>query len=145
MSRYSGFPATNSNNGRQSMLPGASTSSQPQQVQYDSNGGVVLSAFQQRVKDKQREWEGFTKVQKQTKQLDAFMKDLGDRTDLLEHGGEAISKVVESWQNVFRATHIALAAMANRQAAGERDVNAPTLVRIPTSTAKEAEDINGRT
>ena len=48
----------------------------------------MLSAFQQRVKDKQREWEGFTKVQKQTKQLDAFMKDLGDRTDLLEHGGE---------------------------------------------------------
>lgn len=64
----------------------------PQQLQYDTQGQVVMTASHQRVKDKQREWEGFVKILRQTKQLEGFIKDLGEKTELLEDGGEGVSR-----------------------------------------------------
>lgn len=54
---------------------------------HEPNRGVRLTALQQLVKDKHAEWEGFVEMYKHTEQLDAFLKQTADRTDLLRDGG----------------------------------------------------------
>jgi len=117
------------------MLPsaGASIASHPPlQPQYDTDGQLLLSPSQQKAYEKQREWEAFIKILRQTEQLNGFFDGLADKTELLEDGGQsepglicakvstadptarlttAIARVVENWQNVFRATHIALSEL----------------------------------
>lgn len=119
------------------MLPpgvGSTASHPPVQLQYDTDGQLLLTPSQQKALDKQREWEGFTKILRQTEQLNQYFVELAGKTELMEDGGRTMAKVLENWQNVFRATHIALASMANRQSSGQEDVEAPTLVRMPTSS-----------
>jgi hypothetical protein len=57
-------------------------------IQYDENGNVLLSAAQQRVKDKQRESEGFTKLKRQTEQQQQYVDSLTDKTNLLAEGSD---------------------------------------------------------
>lgn len=86
--------------------------------------------------DKQRELEAFMLVEVEGAKLKAYLDGFGDKMDVLGMGTEgeiispiactrgchgqrsqtesnllshtAVSKVVEHWQNVFRATHLAL-------------------------------------
>src|SRR4051812_37611391 len=80
---------------RQSIQPASSTSSsaasvavqsQQQHLQYNENGQVILTPAQQRVRDKQREWEGFVKLCRQTEQFNSTMREMANKTELLEEG-----------------------------------------------------------
>lgn len=76
------------------MAPGVLAMNQaPTSVQYDENGEVILSPAQQRVQDKQSEWDGFLKLLKQTEVQQQYMSEMGEKTDLLGDGtnGEALS------------------------------------------------------
>lgn len=136
---------------RQSIAPpgtlsgGASSSSASSHngppLQYDENGHVLLSPAQQRMLDKQQEWEAFLRVNRQTEQQHQYVSQLGEKNELLVNGNEGrcitrqlkglksstrpfqhfdicafhniltvIGKVVSNWQNVFRATHLAMGA-----------------------------------
>lgn len=116
------------------MAPGAMGLSHAQNaVQYGDNGEALLSAAQQRVLDKQSEWEGFLKLLRQTEVQQRYMTELADKTNLMSDGtaGESwsftlhdcnaiwlncsrcfavVGKVVSNWQNIFRATHLALSS-----------------------------------
>lgn len=65
----------------------------PTSVQYDENGEVIFSPAQQRVQDKQSEWDGFLKLLKQTEVQQQYMSEMGEKTDLLGDGanGESLS------------------------------------------------------
>lgn len=77
---------------------------------------------------------GFRAVLQQSGHLVSVLHQLEGRTDLLADGGSAIAAVVENWQNVFRATHIALQSV-NQQ---EQREDMPALVRIPVESGDAA-------
>lgn len=119
---------------RQSMAPGAvaNINQAPTSIQYDENGEIMLSPAQQRVLDKQSEWDGFLRLVRQTEVQQQYMSELGEKTALMGDGtaGEhffvslgdghvltqsfaiVVAKVTSNWQNVFRATHLALCEFA---------------------------------
>ncbi|BGP13763.1 hypothetical protein JCM10213_006406 [Rhodosporidiobolus nylandii] len=67
--------------------------------------------------EKQREYAAFATVCAQSEQLAAYLAKFADQYDVLDGGSEAVGDVVEHWQNVFRATGLALASLANKRAA----------------------------
>ncbi|GAA5822834.1 hypothetical protein JCM11251_004394 [Rhodosporidiobolus azoricus] len=85
-----------------SFQPGASSSSQ---------------ALARSLLDKQREYTAFATVCAQSQQLAAFLEQFADKYDVLDGGSEAVGDVVEHWQNVFRATGLALASLADKRSA----------------------------
>lgn len=80
-------------------------------TRQSSVNGTASTTATQRAREKQAEWAGFLALAEQTGQLQAHLDSLKDRTDLLQDGGIAIAKIMENWQNVFRATHIALGGL----------------------------------
>lgn len=69
------------------MAPGAVGLNQaPSAVQYDDNGEILPSPAQQRVLDKQSEWEGFLKLLRQTEVQQQYMSELADKTNLMSDG-----------------------------------------------------------
>lgn len=89
-----------------------------------------MTASHLRLLDKQRELQAFMAVEVEGARLRAYLDGFGDKMNILEEGTEgiyshlslclfflmltlhwiglAVSKVVEHWQNVFRATQLAL-------------------------------------
>lgn len=110
-------------------------------VQYDDQGEIILTPAQQRVLDKQSEWEGFLKLHAQTEVQQQYMSELANKTHLMSDGTAVVGKVVSNWQNVFRATHLALASLGSQERRGvaPEEVQVSTLVRIPTAARKAQE------
>ncbi|KAM0792350.1 hypothetical protein ACM66B_005030 [Microbotryomycetes sp. NB124-2] len=100
-----------------------------------------LTTAQERLLDKQREYQAFLKLFQQTNDLVAAFDAFALKYDVLDGGSEAVGDVVEHWQTVFRATHLALASLAaKRESVSQDDQTVTTLapgtlpdrlVRIP--------------
>jgi hypothetical protein len=80
------------------MLPsytngGSSSQASAAPLPYDAEGNIALTAAQARARDKQREWEGFLKVLRQTEHLQEQLRQLGEKTELLEDGGRGRSRL----------------------------------------------------
>ncbi|KAL7004421.1 ubiquitin C-terminal hydrolase Ubp14 [Cystobasidiomycetes sp. EMM_F5] len=133
MSRYSVAPRRGDS--RQSVFGTLTQSSaSAASTQYDSDGAVILTPAQQRIKERQAELDLFTKLEKQVEQFQAHLDGIAADMGTLAGGGETFATVVENWKNVFRATHLAMASMAAKAAKdGQVVPTVPVLVRIPTS------------
>ncbi|KAK4058808.1 ubiquitin C-terminal hydrolase Ubp14 [Microbotryomycetes sp. JL221] len=79
------------------------------------NEGLNLTTAQERLIDKQREYQAFLKLFQQTQDLVAAFDAYANKYDTLDGGSEAVGDVVEHWQTVFRATHLALASLASKR------------------------------
>lgn len=87
--------STTTSQARASMLPSHTSGSSSSQASaaplphsFDAEGNIALTAAQTRARDKQREWEGFLKVLRQTEHLQEQLRQLGEKTELLEDGGQ---------------------------------------------------------
>ena len=100
--------STTTSQARASMLPSYTSGSSSSQASaapfppsYDAEGNIALTAAQTRARDKQREWEGFLKVLRQTEHLQEQLRQLGEKTELLEDGGQGTSEarlINASWR-----------------------------------------------
>lgn len=82
---------------RQSMAPGALSglhNHAPASLQYDENGEIMLSPAQQRVLDKQSEWNGFLNLLRQTEVQQQYMTELAEKTALMGDGTAGGSPIV---------------------------------------------------
>ncbi|KAK4053839.1 ubiquitin C-terminal hydrolase Ubp14 [Microbotryomycetes sp. JL201] len=91
-----------------------------------------LTAAQERLLDKQREYQAFLKLFQQTKDLVAAFDAFALKYDVLDGGSEAVGDVVEHWQTVFRATHLALASLASKREPVSQDD--PTMLALKSGT-----------
>ncbi|GAA94477.1 hypothetical protein E5Q_01129 [Mixia osmundae IAM 14324] len=122
--------------GPSSMRQQSAYSQQPALAQESSELG--LSSAQLKLREKQKELDGFLKVEQQSAQLALYFEKIAGQTELLLTSGETVAQVASNWGNVFRATNLALASLAaKRKEAGEGEsqegILPEVLVRIPTS------------
>ncbi|GAA5922585.1 hypothetical protein JCM3775_005781 [Rhodotorula graminis] len=108
---------------RQSMYPGGAAANLA-----PSNASLASSAqtpAHSRLLDKQREFTAFSHICNHAAQLATFLDEYATRCDTLVGGSEAVGDVVEHWQNVFRATGLAIASIAEQRAAVPPPPDAP--------------------
>ncbi|ORY61934.1 hypothetical protein BCR35DRAFT_309023 [Leucosporidium creatinivorum] len=103
---------------------------------------------QQRLVDKQREYQAFLKIHQQGQDLLQFFHQFGDKYDVLDGGSEAVGDAVEHWKTVFRATHLALNSLATKKIPTSAEDLTPVLppgtlpdrlVRIPVEQEEGTE------
>lgn len=100
------------------------------QSTYPNSDQTASLLAQQRLKDKQREYTAFLTIHQQSTKLRAVFEQFNNKMEILGDGSSseyrfdwilifwtrllmeviwvAIATVVEHWQTVFRATHLAL-------------------------------------
>ncbi|GAA5843734.1 hypothetical protein JCM9279_000126 [Rhodotorula babjevae] len=108
---------------RQSMYPGGAAANLAH-----SNASLTSSGptpAHSRLVDKQREFTAFSNICSHAKELATFLDEFATRCDTLGGGSEAVGDVVEHWQNVFRATGLAIASIAEQRAAVPPPPDAP--------------------
>lgn len=78
--------------------------------QYDTDGQLLLSPSQQKALNKQKEWEGFIKVLRQTTQLNEHFEQLASKTELMEDGGHSEGPLLLS-VSIRTACHLLLRSL----------------------------------
>ncbi len=73
--------------------------------------GSVPSSVSARLAAKQAELQALQQLRAESAQLTQELARLSERVDTLVCGGQSVASVMASWQGVFRAIHIAQAAM----------------------------------
>ncbi|CCG82233.1 Putative uncharacterized protein [Taphrina deformans PYCC 5710] len=92
--------------------------------------------IQQRIAQKQQEYESLLQLKTQSDSLLRSMQDLETKLDTLNGGTEAVASVLSNWASVFKAINVSTVKM--QEARGDGDESAPendmpeTLVRIST-------------
>ncbi|GAA5891050.1 hypothetical protein JCM8208_003147 [Rhodotorula glutinis] len=100
---------------RQSMYPGGAAAHLAHSNASLASSGP--SPAHSRLVDKQREFTAFSTICTHAQELATFLEEYATRCDTLVGGSEAVGDVVEHWQNVFRATGLAIASIAEQRAA----------------------------
>ncbi|PLW24182.1 hypothetical protein PCANC_04200 [Puccinia coronata f. sp. avenae] len=96
----------------------------------------------QRLVEKQKELEALVHLNQASHAMTLQLEHLSVQFNQGKHGAVSIESVVQRWQNVFRAAHLAIATRAANHGLGNA-AEAPVdmLVRIPVGTQQdEAEE-----
>lgn len=107
-----------------------------------SGQSSTKEGIQQRIAQKQEEYNALQQLKLQSDSLLRSMQDLETKLDTLNGGTEAVASVLANWANVFRAINISTLKMQEKRSAGD-DMDGPDempepLVRIATNKAAQA-------
>ncbi|GAA6062451.1 hypothetical protein JCM10212_005354 [Sporobolomyces blumeae] len=83
--------------------------------------------------DKQREVEHFHDILTHSENMLQLYEQYADKYKVLVQGSDAVGDVVEHWQNVFRATGLALGSLQHQKSLASTPDTPPHLVQLAPS------------
>lgn len=103
-----------------------------------SGSSSTKEGIQQRIAQKQQEYESLLQLKAQSGSLLRSMQDLETKLDTLNNGTEAVASVLSNWASVFKAINMSTVRMAESRETDEDEVQMPeTLVRIATEKTSQ--------
>lgn len=110
-----------------------------------SSSNSTKEGIQQRIAQKQQEFEALSQLKTQSDSLLRSMQDLETKLDTLNSGTETVASVLSNWANVFKAINMSTVKMQEaKEGNGEQessdkvDEMPETLVRIATGKTVQA-------